>query len=146
MAGQGKTTRLYATRLTDEGWKVLFICIPNSPHVGVVPIPTSHGVSKQRYPDIAALKNDQLLLVEVEMGLSDAVSQDIVLRFNEMRQALGNPALYRSWSQRVGLVSGHEMPLTPRIESRLLLVNGFDERSINFVKSLELHNISVERA
>ena len=113
---------------------------------GVVPIPTSHGVSKQRYPDIAALKNDQLLLVEVEMGLSDAVSQDIVLRFNEMRQALGNPALYRSWSQRVGLVSGHEMPLAPRIESRLLLVNGFDERSINFVKSLELHNISVERA
>lgn len=111
----------------------------------VVPIPTSHGVSKQRYPDIAALREDKILLVEVEMGLSEAVSQDIVLRFSEMRQALGNPDVYRHWSRRVELVSGHQMPTLPKIETRLRLVNGFDERSIPYVHFLESQGISVER-
>ena len=143
MGGQGKTIRLYSTRLAKQGWKILFLCIPNTPHVRVVPIPTSHGVSKQRYPDIAALRDERILLVEVEMSLTEAVAHDISLRFNEMRQALANQDIYRAWSQKVELVSDNKMPETPIIETRLKLVNGLDERSTRYADLLKLQGISI---
>lgn len=143
MAGQGKTTRKYADQLTDEGWNILYVCIPNTPHVKVVPIPTSHGVSKQRYPDIAAVNNDRLLLAEVEMNLTESVAQDISLRFNEMRQALANPDIYRAWSSRVETVSKHKMPANPIVETRLKLVNGVDQKTSSLVDHLQSQGISI---
>lgn len=143
MAGQGKTTREYAKQLINEGWNVLYICIPNTPHVRVVPIPTSHGVSKQRYPDIAAEKDGYLLLVEIEMNLTEAVVQDISLRFNEMRHSLINPDLYRAWSNSVESVSKHKMPASPIIETRLKIVNGITRKSTNLVYQLQSQGISI---
>jgi hypothetical protein len=145
MAGQGKTTRLYASGLTAGGWNILFVCIPNTPHVKVVPIPTSHGVSKQRYPDIAAVKNGCLLFVEIEMSLSAAVVEDIGLRFREMRQALASPDIYRAWRNKVELVSGHVLPETPIFETRLKLVNEADMRSHQLVSQLESQDIVIVR-
>ncbi len=143
MAGQGKTTREYAAQLSNDGWSILYVCIPNTPHVKVVPIPTSHGVSKQRYPDIAAVRNDHLLLAEVEMSLTDAVVRDIVLRFDEMRQSLISPELYNLWSKKVELVSKHKMPSTPIIETRLKIVNGVDQKSIDLAHQLQSQGILV---
>ena len=143
MAGQGKTTREYAAQLSKEGWSILYVCIPNTPHVKVVPIPTSHGVSKQRYPDIAAVRNDRLLLTEVEMNLTEAVVQDIVLRFDEMQQSLMSPELYSLWSKKVEMVSKHKMPPVPMIETRLKIVNGIDQRSIDLAHQLQSQGILV---
>jgi len=143
MAGQGKTTREYAAQLSNDGWSILYICIPNTPHVKVVPIPTSHGVSKQRYPDIAAVSNDHLLLAEVEMNLNGAVAQDIILRFVEMRQSLMNLELYSMWSKKVETVSKHKMPPIPVIETRLKIVNGVDQRSIDLAHQLQSQGIII---
>jgi hypothetical protein len=143
MAGQGKTTRKYADRLAEEGWNILYVCIPNTPHVKVVPIPTSHGVSKQRYPDVAAVNNDRILLAEVEMSLTESVAQDIGLRFNEMRRALENPEIYRAWSSRAEMVSKHKMPANPIIETRLKLVNGIGQKTSHLVDYLRAEGIVI---
>lgn len=123
MAGQGKTTKSYAAQLRTEGWNVLYTCIPNSVHVRVTPIPTSHGVSKQRYPDIAAVKDNTLLLVEVEMSLSDSVVADIILRFTEMRYALTDQKIYTEWAKKVSVVSQLQIPLLPMVTTLLVIVN-----------------------
>jgi hypothetical protein len=143
MAGQGKTTRKYAAQLSSDGWNILYICIPNTPHVKVVPIPTSHGVSKQRYPDIAAVSNDRILLAEVEMNLTEAVAQDIILRFVEMQRSLMSPELYSMWSKKVETVSKHKMPPKPMIETRLKIINGVDQRSISLAEQLQSQGILV---
>ncbi|WP_225182237.1 PDDEXK family nuclease [Pectobacterium aroidearum] len=143
MAGQGKTTRLYASALREEGWEVIYTCIPNSPHVKVVPIPTSHGVSKQRYPDILAIKKNRILLVEVEMMLTNSVAQDISLRFYEMQKSLKNTDIYRGWSRAVEISSNVTMPITPDVEMRLKLVNGLNVESSPFLENLSRQNITI---
>lgn len=143
MAGQGKTTRLYASILREEGWDVIYTCIPNSPHVRVVPIPTSHGVSKQRYPDILAIKNNRILLVEVEMALTNSVAQDIALRFYEMQKSLKNTDIYRGWSRAVEISSDVTMPITPDVEMRLKLVNGLNVESSPLLENLSQQNITL---
>lgn len=143
MAGQGKITREYATQLSDDGWNILYICIPNTPHLKVVPIPTSHGVSKQRYPDIVAVKDNRLLLVEVEMNLTKIITEDIVLRFTEMRQSLFDSNIYSMWSKQVEFVSTYKMPTKPIIETRLKIVNGVNQKSFSLVNQLESQCIMV---
>ncbi len=134
---------MYAAGLAQKGWEVLYICIPNTPHVGVVPIPTSHGVSKQRYPDIAAIKNGRILLVEVEMSLTESVVQDIRLRFAEMREALASSETYRSWSAKVELATKRKMPTTAIVEACLKVVNSRDQRSAHLIDQLEADSIVV---
>jgi hypothetical protein len=143
MAGQGKTTRDYAEKLRQEGWGILFLCIPNTVHVGVVPIMTSHGVSKQRYPDIAALSGNTILLVEVEMALTDAITEDIILRFREMREGMSNPNVYRAWASKVGTVTGLDMPSNPVLETRLLIVKGITSKVASLADRLSASHIPV---
>ncbi len=143
MAGQGQTIRDYVAHLRQEGWAILFSCIPNSVHVGVVPIMTSHGVSKQRYPDVAALCGNTILLVEVEMSLTEAITIDIALRFGEMREGLSNREVYRSWASKIATVTGLEMPPTPVIETRLIIVKGLTSKITPLVERLRLSQISV---
>lgn len=143
MAGQGKTTKLYAAHLKSIGWNVLYTCIPNSVHMGVTPIPTAHGTSKQRYPDIAALRDFTLLLVEVEMSISEAVVADIILRFSEMRQALDKPNVYGEWANRVGNFAKVKLPDRPLIETLLIVVNRRPIDS-NFYDLLAARRIRVE--
>lgn len=143
MAGQGKTTKSYALQLKCEGWQVLYTCIPNSVHIGVIPIPTAHGASKQRYPDIAAAKDSRILLVEVEMNLTDSVVADIILRFTEMRQALDKPSVYIEWANKVGSLAKLQLPPKPIVETLLVIVN---QRStdLEFFDLLNANGIRVE--
>ncbi|WP_419210338.1 hypothetical protein ABRP32_01085 [Providencia manganoxydans] len=143
MAGQGKTTRLYASLLRDEGWEVIYTCIPNCPHVRVIPIPTSHGVSKQRYPDILALKGNRILLVEVEISLTNSVAKDISLRFYEMQKSLKNTRIYQAWSRAIEISSNIIMPVAPDIEMRLKLVNGLNVESSPLLEILNEQNITI---
>lgn len=143
MAGQAKTTKEYAKRLNAAGWNILFVCIPNSVHVGVVPIMTSHGVSKQRYPDIAAMMGNSILLVEVEMSLTNAVADDIVLRFAEMREGLSSSEVYRAWSSKLEIITGLKMPESPDLEVQLLLVNGISEKTAALVHRLNQARIPI---
>jgi hypothetical protein len=143
MAGQGKTTKAYADQLKQDGWKILFLCIPNSVHFGVVPIPTSHGVSKQRYPDIAALKDGRLLFVEVEMALTESVVDDIILRFGEMRKTLANRETFHAWATKVAMVSETEMPMEPLIDAWLLVVKGVGQKSIHLLERLQGESITL---
>lgn len=143
MAGQGKTTKDYAKTLRQGGWDILFLCIPNTAHLRVVPIVTSHGVSKQRYPDIAALSGNTILLVEVEMALTEAITADILLRFREMREGLSNPVIYSEWASKVKKATGIGMPLTPALETRLVIVNGINSKVHPLVNQLTANYISV---
>ncbi len=110
MAGQGAITRAIADLLKGGGWQVVFTCIPNTPHLKVVPIPTAHGVSKQRYPDILAYRDAITRLVEVEITLNDFVAQDIETRFREMVEALRNPGTWGTWREKIRNDTGHTLP------------------------------------
>jgi hypothetical protein len=121
MAGQGATTKAASIALTEAGWTVAYVCLPNTPHIGVVPIPTSHGVSRQRYPDILAFKGDTIRLVEVEQFLSDAVVEDISLRFREMRTSLSDHIVYKSWKDHIERSFNYALPDKPHILCDLLL-------------------------
>lgn len=122
MAGQGSTIRSVAGRLHDAGWTVLFVCVPNTPHVGVVPIPTT-GAGRQRYTDIVATRGAVVRLIEVELSLSDAVAEDIAERLSEQRAALRAPATWVEWSARVTAATGGVLPTVPIIECELIVVN-----------------------
>lgn len=122
---------------------MLYTCIPNSAHVGVVPIPTSHGVSKQRYPDIAALKQDRLLFVEVELALSETVVTDIILRFKEMRQALNNPKVYTDWANKIADLTKLRVPPNPTVETLLVIVNQRPADRI-FLDVLNVNGVDVD--
>lgn len=109
--GQGTVTRNIAKILRKNGWTIGYICVPNTPHVGVVPIPTSvSGVGAQRYPDVVAFNDSITLLIEVEPVLNLNVSLDIHLRFTEMITALENPTVWERWRRHVQLEAGIVLP------------------------------------
>ena len=62
MATQGFITKSISKQLTQDNWHVVYTCIPNTPHINVVPIRTSSISSSQRYPDI---------VIEKERGKND---------------------------------------------------------------------------
>ena len=101
--------------LAAGGWQVAYTCIPNTPHVRAVPIPTSRGTSCQRYPDIVACAGDVLALVEVEITLSESVAGDIRDRFREMAAALADSDAYSHWRGAVRRQCGVLLPETPRL-------------------------------
>ncbi len=88
MAGQGATIGLIAEALESNGWTVVFVCVPNTPHIGVVPIPIEGGSSNQRYPDVLSFRDGVLRLTEVEITLSEDVVEKTILRFDEQITAL----------------------------------------------------------
>lgn len=122
MAGQGAAIREIATWLKHNKWIILFVCVPNTPHLGVIPIPTD-GVAKQRYPDIAAIKGSTLKLIEVEITVNDSVAEDIAGRLSQQRIALQRPNTWREWSSRVAASGGYKLPdETPVIECELVVI------------------------
>lgn len=129
MAGQGATIREVAAALREAGWNVLFICVPNTPHVGVIPIPTS-GIARQRYTDIVASKGSTIRLVEVEVSLNEGIAEDIATRLSEQRSALQRPTTWQEWSARVTASTGTSLPIKPDIECLLVVIKNF-QGSIN---------------
>lgn len=110
MATQGKITNEIADKLIAEGWKVVYKCIPNTPHIGVVPIPTSSGSSSQRYPDIVAYKDDEVRFVEVEIKLNAQVAKQLIERFDDYTGYLSKENNWALWKQQVFQYTGHMLP------------------------------------
>ncbi|GGO67265.1 hypothetical protein [Bowmanella pacifica] len=144
MAGQGNITKKYANYLEKLGWNIVYKCIPNSVHVGVVPIPILNGSSKQRYPDIVALKMNTILLVEVEINLTDSVSEDIILRFDEMRESLLDNNNWRDWTSKISKNSGLDLSSVSNIDCELILVKKISSRHQNKITKLRDKSINTK--
>ena len=143
MAKQGKVTKDYANLLSHDGWNIAYVCIPNTAHIGVVPIPTPHGTGKQRYPDIVAFKDKRLLIVEVEILLNEYVYEDISLRFSEMNYSLNDKSVFSSWSGLVSNYLGIDIPKDINIENQLLIIKPIKPEYFKYKDLLELANIEV---
>lgn len=146
MAGQGAITRAMADLLSGGGWHVVFKCIPNTPHLNVVPIPTAHGVSKQRYPDILAYRDATTKLLEVEITLNAFVAQDIETRFREMVEALSEPHAWRLWRDKIRRDTGHTLPEIFIPQCDLVLCKKLTAAHAPFVEALKRAGINVSSA
>jgi hypothetical protein len=143
MAKQGKVTKEYAGFLSRSGWTIVYVCIPNTVHIGVVPIPTLNGVSEQRYPDIVAIKDDVLLIVEVEISLNANVYEDISLRFSEMKTSLSNDDILLNWIRMIYHTTGVDISALMSVESQLVVIKPISERSTEYKQLLECQSIAV---
>jgi hypothetical protein len=143
MPGQGKVTKQVVSTLFDSGWTVLFSCIPNTPHVGVVPITVFKGTSRQRYPDVAATRNGKIWLIEVEMHIDAGVASDIRTRFREMRDSLQDGEIYRKWRGAIFNRTQVELPDKPVILLSLVVCSVLNPASNELVRSLDAEQISV---
>jgi len=143
MAGQGATTRAVAKVLSDKDWNVVYKCVPNTPHTGVVPIPTPNGTSNQRYPDILAYRNLITKLVEIEITLNEATSLDIIKRFREMVDALRDTRAWSSWRSKIQTDTGHTLPdlFVPQCE--LVLCNRVTGANRLYIEDLKQNSIAV---
>jgi hypothetical protein len=121
VAGQGSTIKAVARELESSGWSVVYVCIPNTPHVGVVPITIKDGSAEQRYPDIVAYRDQITKIVEVEMGLTENVLYDIQTRFQEMVEALEDLEAWDTWRQHIHKVTGHSLPIGFEPECELVV-------------------------
>lgn len=143
MAGQGKTTRQYAKSLKEEGWEIVYTCIPNTVHLGVIPIQTIDGASKQRYPDIVAYRENSLLLVEVEISINLNVYEDIKLRFKEMTETLSHEDKFLEWREKIQEVHGIHIQSDSEILRRLVLLKSPNKINSKHIDKLENLNINV---
>lgn len=144
MAGQGETTNGIAALLQDSGWLVIFKCIPNATHVGVVPIPVAQGgAAKQRYPDILSLKDDVLRLTEVEIGMSEEIADKTIERFHEQVTALSTPETWAAWRARVMGLTGYDIPAVCRVRCELVLCKAVKDEHIPLIAKLASHSIPV---
>lgn len=110
MAGQAVATNAVAKALTEAGWRVVFVCVPNAVHHGVIPISTPGGSARQRYPDVLAVDGEVTRLIEVENALTASVADDIALRLAEQTVALEAPAYWEIWRRHVEATHGITMP------------------------------------
>jgi len=123
LAGQGTTINSIADTLESNGWNVIFVCVPNTPHIGVVPIPIEGGSSNQRYPDVLAVKGDVLRLTEVEVKISDDVVNKTIERFAEQQTSLRDVQTWQSWSARIQSLTGIELPAACQLYCELVVCN-----------------------
>jgi hypothetical protein len=146
VAGQGATTKRAAATLRDSGWQVVYTCVPNTPHLGVVPISTRTGVTAQRYPDILSTHGNVIRLSEVEMSLTEDVATKAIERFGEQRSALSTPEVYADLRSRVLELTGIELPKTPTVVCELVICAKLDNRNRGMVAELDRHGILVVAA
>jgi hypothetical protein len=143
VAGQGETILATAERLRLSGWTVLFVCIPNRTHVGVIPIPVAEGASNQRYTDVISLRGETLRLTEVEVRMSPETVDKTVERFREQVRALGDPDTWLSWSARVQDLTGHTLPATCVMACELVVCAGLKPAHGALVSPLTAAGIQV---
>jgi hypothetical protein len=129
MATQTATTNAVAAALAGAGWQIVFVCVPNTVHHGVVPISTPDGAARQRYPDVLAVDGDTTRLVEIENALTEAVAEDIALRLTEQATALEDPAYWETWRRHVE--AEHEIQMPPTFAPSLELVIGGGQRRLD---------------
>jgi len=144
MPGQGSTTKLIAEKIESDNWIVVYKCIPNTPHLSVIPIPIKLGSSKQRYPDILAVKGSILRLIEVEISFTAAVTENIITRFSEMKQSLADKGLYGQWKAAVKSRTGITLPSDFTVYCELVICKGSINKQPLLVAQLSHYNITVE--
>jgi hypothetical protein len=121
MAGQGNTIKSIADALCRNGWIVLYKCVPNRVHIGVVPIPSKDGGTRQHYPDVLSIKGNRVRLTEVEVTLSPDVVAKIAERFQSQRSALEDPRIWDCWRDRLSELAGINIPKHCIFEYELVL-------------------------
>jgi len=122
MSGQSCGTKNIVSLLEKEGWNIIFKCLPNTPHLGVIPIPVSTGTSLQRYPDICATKNKIIKLIEVEIKDSLKVRLKTEERFVEQTKSLNNKEIFQKWRKRVSDYTKSDVSETISIECELWIL------------------------
>lgn len=145
MPGQGKTICLIADAYScNSNWDLVYKCVPNTPHLGVVPISTPFGASAQRYPDVVATNGAVVSIVEIELRLTPAVASDIVQRFKEMREALTDLGAWSSWRSQVHRVCRVELPIKFLPICTLVLCHPIPTGALNLCNLLLSSNIAVK--
>ncbi|MCI0565157.1 MAG: hypothetical protein MN733_42365, partial [Nitrososphaera sp.] len=128
--------------LNTNGWTIVYVCVPNTPHVNVVPIPIASG-SKQRYPDIVAFRGQITKLVEVEMKLNSNVAENIQIRFDEAVAALSDQHAWENWRQHIHRVTGLLLPHRFVPECDLVLCKPPGPKQSKLVAALQEASINV---
>lgn len=142
MAGQGAVTNQVSNSLVKNGrWRIVYKCIPNTSHFGVVPIPTPLGSSAQRYPDIVLIDNETTWLIEVEIRLTFKVFNDIKQRFTEMRSALFDTENWEIWKAQAERVSGLTLPSKFLPKTTLIVCKDNTTASTGLAAKLADHSI-----
>jgi hypothetical protein len=136
--GQGKVTNSIAELLIENGWSVLFKCVPNTIHIGVVPIPIGYG--KTRYPDIVAYQNGVMKLIEIEPKLNSEICQSLKVRLEEQRTALGNRKIRSDWIRSLTMKTGVSIGIEFDIECELVVI--LVQKNCDFPHSRQLLNLN----
>jgi len=143
LSGQGVSIKHIAEKLKGANWNVVYVCVPNTPHVGVVPISTGAGVTAQRYPDILSTKDDVIRLTEVEISLNENVAMKAIERFLEQRSTLLKPIYYTDFGSRVKELTGIILPQKPIIICELITCKNISIKANVFCQLLLANNINV---
>jgi len=144
MSSQGQTIlNVRRTLKQGDGWAVAYVCVPNTPHIGVIPITTPEGSSEQRYPDVVATNGLVVRLIEVEIRLTEEVGTDILTRFREMSAALQSSQIWESWTQDVREVCDLSMPDTPHLSKELVLCKETPPFDGTVARELKSRDISI---
>jgi hypothetical protein len=144
VAGQGSITIEIGKKLREDGWDIAFLCIPNTVHLNVIPIPTLRGGSKQRYPDIVAFKNGITRFIEVEMKLNHDIYEDIVERFSDFISSLSKDELWNIWRLHVQEQLRIKTPEVFIPQCDLVICGKIGRNSLSLVEALlNKHNITV---
>ena len=142
MATQGNISNNYARKLENDGWTIIFKCIPNKPHVNVVPIPTINGISTERYPDIVAIKDNYTLFVEVEISLNNATVTNIIERFIDYTSSLNKQECWKTWTDKIENLTGKSMPITYIPLRTLVICKKYGEKERYLVDRLSANDIT----
>lgn len=135
MAGQGSTICDYALWLKESDWTVVYTCVPNTPHVGVVAIPIA-GSRQQQYPDILAFKGGVTRIVEVELQLTAAVAEKIRERFEDILKVLCIPEEWNTFRRHVQETTRMKLPEIFRPDCELVICRNGKRSAGEFVPEL----------
>lgn len=142
MPGQGAVTISIANAIRqNQKWHLVYSCVPNTTHLGVVPIPTPMAVGNQRYPDVVAVNKEIVWLIEVEIRLTMKVARDIQHRFAEMKSALSQEPIWKTWRNQVERVAGLVMPTEFSSRTTLVICTGNPGALVDEIRFLDSNSI-----
>lgn len=113
------------SQLLAAGWHVVYACVPNTAHLGVIPIPSSGPRSRQRYPDIVAVRGGVTRLIEIEPRLTRAVLSDIAGRFDDHVDALTTSSVWTTWCESIDKRNAFLMPEVFRPQLDLVVISNW---------------------
>jgi hypothetical protein len=145
MASQGKVTQERARFLENSGWTVIYQCLPNSPHIGVVPVPVRID-GEQCYPDILSFKGATLMLTEVEPRLNILTANNIQRRISSQIMTLQNTRFLEEFCNRLSEITSINVPSIRHIEAELVVISVLKDESISALEILSKSNVRTYHA